>query len=70
MFVAIDRATRYVYVELHDNNRMEAATEFLRKTLEQYPFKDVKILTDNGIEFSYNLLVETKKPKSSSVNNI
>lgn len=64
LFVAIDRATRFVYVELHDNKRMETAAAFLRKTLAQYPFKIVKILTDNGIEFSYNLLVETKKPKN------
>jgi len=69
LFVAIDRATRYVYVELHDlcprgyNKRMDTAATFLRQTLTQYPFKVVKILTDNGIEFSYNLLVDAKKPK-------
>lgn len=64
LFVAIDRATRYAYVELHDNKRMETAVCFLRQTLAQYPFKVTKILTDNGIEFSYDLLVEAKKPKN------
>lgn len=64
LFVAIDRATRYVYLELHDNKRVETAAGFLRQTLTQYPFKIKKILTDNGIEFSYNLLVETRKPKN------
>jgi len=64
LFVAIDRATRYVYLELHDNKRMETSTSFLRVTLQQYPFKIEKILTDNGIEFSYNLLVEAKQPKN------
>jgi transposase InsO family protein len=63
LFVAIDRATRFVYVELHDHKRMNTAAEFLKQALAQYPFKVVKILTDNGIEFSYNLLVEAKKPK-------
>ena len=63
LFVAIDRATRYVYVELHDNKRMETAAAFLQQALKQYPFKINTILTDNGIEFSYNLLVEAKKPK-------
>jgi len=69
LFVAIDRATRYVYLELHDlcprgyNKRMETATTFLESALAQYPFKIEKILTDNGIEFSYNPLVEEKKPK-------
>lgn len=63
LFVAIDRATRYVYLELHDNKRMETATSFLENTLAQYPFKVEKILTDNGMEFSYNPLPEGKKPK-------
>lgn len=63
LLVAIDRATRYVYVELNDNKRMETAAEFLKCAIAQYPFKIEKVLTDNGIEFSYNLLVEAKKPK-------
>ena len=63
LFVAIDRATRYVYLELHDNKRMETATAFLENALAQCPFKVEKILTDNGMEFSYNPLVEEKKPK-------
>lgn len=67
LFVAIDRSTRFVYVELHDNKRMETAAEFLTQALTQYPFKIVKILTDNGIEFSYNLLVDAKKPKNGRV---
>ncbi|CAA9892244.1 transposase (fragment) [Candidatus Methylobacter favarea] len=61
--VALDRATRYVYLELHDNKRMEAAAEFLKQTLAHYPFKIEKLLTDNGIEFSYNPLPDGKKPK-------
>lgn len=69
LFVAIDRATRYVYLGLHDlcprgyNKRMETATRFLENTVAQYPFKIEKILTDNGIEFSYNPLAGQKKPK-------
>ena len=63
LFVAIDRATRYAYLELHDNKRMDTATQFLEQTLTQYPFKVEKILTDNGIEFSYNPLCDEKKPK-------
>jgi len=69
LFVAIDRATRYVYLELHDNKRMETATAFLENALAQCPFKIEKLLTDNGIEFSYlcpsgyNPLPDGKKPK-------
>ena len=64
LFVAIDRATRYAYVELHDNKHMDTAAAFLRQTLIQYPFKIEKILTDNGIEFSYNLLPDGKQPRN------
>jgi transposase InsO family protein len=67
VFVAIDRATRFVYVELHDNKRRETATAFLKQALAQYPSKVEKILTDNGLEFSYNLLLESKKPKDGNV---
>lgn len=42
---------------------MATAAGFLKQAIPQYPFKIEKILTDNGIEFSYNLLVEAKKPK-------
>jgi transposase InsO family protein len=63
LFVAIDRATRYVYLELHDNKTMVTAEAFLKAALAAYPFKINKLLTDNGAEFSYNLLPEDKKPK-------
>ncbi len=39
LFVAIDRATRYVYLELYDNKRMDTATAFLENALAQYPLK-------------------------------
>jgi transposase InsO family protein len=45
---------------------METAAAFLQQALKQYPFKINTILTDNGIEFSYNLLVEAKKPKDKN----
>ena len=63
LLVAIDRATRYVYVELNDNKTMAITAQFLKNALAQYPFKVTKILTDNGAEFSYNLLPDNKKPK-------
>ena len=63
LFVAIDRATRYAYIEVHDNKTMQSATEFLETVLVQYPFTIYKILTDNGMEFSYNPLPECTKPK-------
>jgi hypothetical protein len=67
-------ATHYVCVELHDNKHMETAAEFLRQTLAQYPFRVVKPMNGNGIELSYNLLIEAilvsdkKRPAIFTIN--
>jgi transposase InsO family protein len=53
-FVAIDRATRLVYLWVYEHKNKEAATDFLARCLEFYPFKIEKILTDNGREFTLN----------------
>jgi transposase InsO family protein len=52
LFVAIDRATRYVYFALKDNKDAKCAYEFLDEVIEFYPYKIHKILTDNGKEFT------------------
>jgi transposase-like protein/transposase len=64
LFVAIDRTSKYVYVEVYDNKRMETSKLFLENTLKQYPYKINKILTDNGMEFTYELLLKEKRPKT------
>lgn len=51
-FVAIDRATRLVHLRVYEHKDKEAATDFLARCLEFYPFKIEKILTDNGREFT------------------
>lgn len=51
-FVAIDRATRLVFLWVYENKNKEAATDFLKRCLQFYPFKVQKILTDNGREFT------------------
>jgi transposase-like protein len=52
LFVAIDRATRLMYVELRDTKSMKDSTAFLRKVKRFFPFKIEKVLTDNGAEFT------------------
>ncbi len=51
-FVAVDRATRLVFLWVYEHKNKEAATDFLARCLEFYPFKIEKILTDNGREFT------------------
>ena len=63
LFVAIDRCSKYVYVELHERMRAAESVGFLRNLLVDAPFKITKILTDNGAQFTYELLAEHLKPK-------
>ena len=51
-FVAIDRATRLVFLHVYEAKDKEAATDFLKRCLAFFPFKVEKILTDNGREFT------------------
>ena len=42
---------------------VENACKFLNNLIEDFPFKIEKILTDNGAQFTYELLAEHLKPK-------
>jgi Integrase core domain. len=59
-FVAIDRATRYVYVEIHPNRDGETAAGFLKRFLADFPHPVHTILTDNGSEFTDRFAVDMK----------
>lgn len=52
LFVAIDRATRWVYLEIFKSKTAKNAQKFLKNLLAKAPFKIRKILTDNGKEFT------------------
>jgi len=64
LFVAIDRKTKYVYAELYDRMTSSNAVLFLKNLQSHCCFKITHILTDNGAQFTYNLLTERCKPKS------
>jgi Integrase core domain len=59
-FVAIDRATRYVYVEIQSRRNGETAAGFLKRFLADFPHDVHTILTDNGAEFT-DALPSTKR---------
>ena len=52
LFVAIDRATRWVYVEIHKDKTALSAKRFHSRMIAKAPFKIEKVLTDNGKEFT------------------
>jgi transposase-like protein/transposase len=52
LFVAIDRATRWVFMEIRASKSARSAESFLKNLLKKVPFTITKILTDNGKEFT------------------
>jgi IS30 family transposase len=59
-FVAIDRATRYVYLEIHPRRDADTAAGFLKRFLADFPHPVHTILTDNGSEFTDRFAVDMK----------
>jgi transposase-like protein len=59
-FVAIDRATRYVYVEIHQRRDAKTSAGFLKRFLAHFPHRVHTILTDNGAEFTDRFAVDMK----------
>ena len=52
LFVAIDRTSKFVYVELLEKYGKAEAAQFLRNLIQAVPYKIHTILTDNGIQFT------------------
>ena len=52
LFVAIDRATRWVYVAVYATKTATNAQRFLRALTQAAPFRLQTLLTDNGKEFT------------------
>ncbi|XZG71924.1 IS481 family transposase [Chitinibacteraceae bacterium HSL-7] len=61
LFVAIDRATRWVFVQIKPNKTAAAARSFLSALTKAAPFNVHTLLTDNGSEFTDRLFNKQKQ---------
>ena len=52
LFVAIDRTSKFAYVELHAKAGKMAAAQFLRNLIAAVPYAVHTVLTDNGVQFT------------------
>jgi Integrase core domain len=52
MFVAIDRTSKFAFVELHEKATTAVARECLLRLIAAVPYKIHTVLTDNGIQFT------------------
>lgn len=65
LFVAIDRATRWVYIELKASKSTRSATAFLRAVRAKAPFRIRKLLTDNDKAFTDRLQAKARAPSGA-----
>ena len=52
MFLAIDRVSKFTYVEFRDNIGKINGADFLRGVIKAFPYKIHTVLTDNGMAFA------------------
>jgi transposase-like protein len=52
MFLAIDRISKFTYVEFHDSAGMMEGSAFLEAVIKTFPYKIHTVLTDNGMAFA------------------
>jgi len=62
LFVAIDRATRWVFLHIYDEQTSASSTDFLARVHAAAPMKIAKILTDNGAQFTDRFTSKDKQP--------
>lgn len=60
LFVAIDRATRFMYYTIYEHKTAENAQKFLNECIDFFPFVINYVLTDNGLEFTNRLIISKK----------
>jgi transposase-like protein len=52
MFLAIDRVSKFTYVEFHDSAGKTEGAAFLRNVVAAFPYQIHTVLTDNGMAFA------------------
>ena len=65
LFVAIDRATRWVFINIYADQSENSSVDFLAKARAACPVKIVKLLTDNGSQFTDRFTAKGKNREPS-----
>ena len=66
LFVAIDRATRWVFVQIKGNKTAASARAFLHALHKACPIQITRLLTDNGKEFTDRLFASRERQPSGN----
>ncbi|NJM31912.1 MAG: transposase family protein [Limnobacter sp.] len=67
LFVAIDRASRWVFMHVYPDQTEQSSVDFLKRLQKACPFKIEKLLTDNGTQFTDRFTSKAKEPTGAHV---
>jgi len=67
LFVAIDRATRWVYLRIYKDQTELSSVDFLRRVKQAAPMRIIKLLTDNGSQFTDRFTSQKKEATGKHV---
>jgi transposase InsO family protein len=67
LFVAIERASRWVFLHIYDDQSEENSLDFLKRLQAAYPIHIRTILTDNGTQFTDRFTSRQKQPSGNHV---
>ena len=67
LFVAIDRTSKFAFVQLHEKATRRVAADFLRAVAKAVPFKIHTVLTDNGVQFTDTLPDRTTPEEEAAI---
>lgn len=62
LFVAIDRATRWVFLRVYADQGEDSSVDFLTRLYKDAPMKIDKVLTDNGSQFTDRFTSKKRQP--------
>lgn len=62
LFVAIDRATRWVFMRIYGDQSDASSVNFLERLSEAAPMRITKLLTDNGSQFTDRFTSKRREP--------
>lgn len=62
LFVAIDRATRWVFMRIYADQSENSSVDFLNRLEHTAPMKIVNLLTDNGSQFTDRFTSKKREP--------
>jgi transposase InsO family protein len=62
LFVAIDRATRWVFMRIYADQSEGSSVDFLNRLERTAPMKITKLLTDNGSQFTDRFTSKKREP--------